>query len=73
MNVTPIGAAGVTPEVVAAHIVKDAPEMAQIYVVAIGKNSEVWEYISGDVKGMCFAGAIMTEHGLKAADRAGLK
>ena len=66
---TPIGKSGVTPEVIAQHIVKDAAEMKAIYVVAIGKNREVWQYISGDAPGMCFAGAILTEHALKVSDQ----
>lgn len=67
MNV--VGIKGVTPEVLAQHVSYDAENIESIYVVAFSKTGEVWQYLSGDAKGMAFAGCILQEGALKASER----
>lgn len=63
-----VGIKGVTPEVLAQHIAHDAPEIESIYVVAFTKDHRVWQYLSGDAKGMAFSGCILQEGALKASE-----
>jgi hypothetical protein len=68
-GVTPIGKQGVTPEVLAQYLAKDVDQIDEVYIVAFSKTGEVWQYISGDAKGMCFAAAILQEHALAASGK----
>ncbi len=65
--ITPLNQDAITPELIANHIATDAAQIASIYVVAFSKTGEVWEYISGDAKGMAFAGCILNDHSMKVS------
>lgn len=68
MNIPrPISKAGVTPEVLAQHVSKDAADMEQVYVIAFSKSGEVWQYLSGDTKGMALASCILSDNAVKTA------
>lgn len=66
-NVTPFGPSGITPEVIAQHIVEDAPNLDSLYVIGFTKEGVVIEYFSGTASGMCLAATILQDVALRSA------
>lgn len=70
MTVKPINKDSITPAVVAQALADDAEGIEAVYVIAFSKTGNIFKYISGDVKGMAFAGLILQDFALQsAADR----
>ncbi len=64
-NVTPIGAQGITPEVLAQHLMEDAGLIEDVYVIAFTKDGKCHSYISGEAAGMTLAGCILQDLALE--------
>jgi hypothetical protein len=62
---TPIGPKGVTPETVLDHMKADIHDVDEIYCVTIKKDASVRLHIAGSMKGCTYAGAVLTDVGLK--------
>ena len=73
INLRPLNKSAITPEVVLEYVKADIEHIREIYVVAFSKDGQIMEYISGEVKGMAFAAAVLQEHALQAAAHAGVK
>ncbi len=65
-DVTPIGEHGITPEVLAYHIVEDVAKFDEIYVIAFTKTGEAVSYISGSARGMTLAAVLLQDHALQS-------
>lgn len=66
---TPLNKDGITPELIAQHIVKDAGEMEEIYVIAFNRKKVSWSYYSGTARGMALASLIMQNDALRAIEQ----
>lgn len=64
-DVTPIGAQGVTPEVIAHEFMKTAGNMRSCFIVAFDHQGEVVLHLAGTRCELAYAGAILQREAIK--------
>lgn len=63
-KVIPINADGLTPQLMLEEIAKDMGEFKEFFAIAITNDGKVNQYLCGEAKSCCFAGAILQETAL---------